>query len=337
MNYAINFVVYSSTTHARGTTLTADCETGSSGLMYNVTVSKSSIMLLMSKAHMLLTRYSTGWYLFIVALFIAIGGAHAADKPLIPLISDDPAPETDSERWAQLREQLFQKRSIDSQSGLLQLDAPRRAFDAARVPVTIRTTLPQNEDSYIRKLYLVVDKNPVPVAGTFTFEPNQGWDTIDAELRINEYSAIRVIAELNDESLHMSDSFVKAVGGCSAPPSSYDRSDATLLGSFNGGVEQPFNPKAPVLARIRLVHPNATGMQFDQFTRTYIPPHYIHTVAAEINGKPLFTLSTNFSLSQDPVLGFNFKPQEQGELLIYALDSKDRRFEKSWVLEPTDL
>jgi len=64
-------------------------------------------------------------------------------------------------------------------------------------------------------------------------EPNEGWDTIDTELRVNEYSNIRVVAERTDGSLHMDHSFIKAVGGCSAPPSSYERSDATLLGNVS--------------------------------------------------------------------------------------------------------
>jgi len=65
-------------------------------------------------------------------------------------------------------------------------------------------------------------------------------------------------------------------------------------------------------------------------SRTYIPAHYIHTMAAEFNDQPIFKLDTNFSLSQDPVLGFNFEPSEKGTLKIYAIDSKKERFQKTW-------
>jgi len=218
------------------------------------------------------------------------------------------------------------------------VDVPGRAFDGARVPITITAAESLPADRYIQKLFIIVDNNPLPLAGTFTFfEPNDGWDTVDTELRINEYSFVRAIAELDDGTLHMSSRFVKAVGGCSAPPSSYDRSDATLLGTIDGGIDAILNPKVPAVARIRLVHPNASGMQFDQMTRTYIPPHYIHTMGAEFNGRKLFQLDTNFSLSQDPVLGFNFQPEEDGELTIYAVDSKDSKFQKSWELRSTKL
>lgn len=77
------------------------------------------------------------------------------------------------------------------------------------------------------------------------------------------------------------------------------------------------------------IHPNASGMQFDQMSRTYIPAHYIHTMVAEFNDEPIFTLETNFSLSQDPVLGFNFEPSEKGTLKIYAIDSEKERFQKT--------
>ncbi|MFK7893750.1 MAG: quinoprotein dehydrogenase-associated SoxYZ-like carrier [Granulosicoccus sp.] len=234
------------------------------------------------------------------------------------------------ERWEILRQQLFGEQELVENDGVIQVEAPGRAFDGARVPITVRSLLPHDSTDVIEKLYIIVDNNPMPVAGTFDFETDTQWDTLDTELRINEYSYLRAVAQLDDGRLFMSSSYVKAVGGCSAPPSSYERSDATLLGSFSGGVEELFNPKVPAVARIRLVHPNASGMQFDQFTRTYIPAHYIHTIQAKFNQKTLVTLSTNFSLGQDPVLGFNFKPDEAGKLTLSAIDSKNKVFEQNW-------
>jgi len=242
------------------------------------------------------------------------------------------ADDESSPRWETVKSQLFDERDIIVNAGIIQIDAPARAFDAARVPITLRTLKPQTKSSYIAKLYIVVDQNPVPVAATFNFEPNKGWNTIDTELRVNEYSEIRVLAELNTGEVHMAHSFIKAVGGCSAPPSSYERSDKNNLGRFDGGIDRFINPEQPAVARFRLSHPNASGMQFDQFTRTYIPPHYIHTINAKFNGEALFSVDTNFSLSQDPVLGFNFKPDSDGELSIEAIDSENQTYSESWVL-----
>lgn len=267
-------------------------------------------------------RFAT-WLLLVLATTLSAGPVSAATgKPLAAIVAE--------ERWDLLRAQLFGDKQIDESGGVILLQMPGRAFDAARVPVTVKALVPQSENYYIQKLHLIVDNNPLPVAGTFHFEPNQGWDTIDTELRVNEYTSSRVVVEMNDGKLYMDSTFVKAVGGCSAPPSSYDRSDKNLLGNISGGVSPLLDPELPAAARIRLIHPNASGMQFDQFTRTYIQPHYIHTMVAQFNGQTLFTLDTNFSLSQDPVLGFNFTPEEGGELLIYALDSENQRYEKAF-------
>lgn len=254
-----------------------------------------------------------------LALLPVLANAESSSEPL-----------SEDERWETIRQQLFGEQEIVENKGVISLVVAGRAFDGARVPVTVRSLQDQSDDRHIQKLYLIVDNNPLPVAGTFEFDTARGWSTIDTELRVNEYSYMRAIAQMNDGSLYMSSSFVKAVGGCSAPPSSYERSDASLLGSFSGGVEQLFNPKVPATARIRLVHPNASGMQFDQFTRTYIPAHYIHTIHAVFNEETIFTLQTNFSMSQDPVLGFNFQPSESGKLTLSAIDSKNQKFEQTW-------
>lgn len=244
--------------------------------------------------------------------------------------AESSATQPEDERWESIRMQLFGEKAISEEPAVISLIAPGRAFDGARVPVTMRALVSQTEEEHIEKLYLIVDNNPVPVAATFDFQTGKQWSTLDTELRVNEYSFVRAVAQMNDGGLFMSSSFVKAVGGCSAPPSSYERSDASLLGTFSGGVEQLFNPKVPAVARIRITHPNASGMQFDQFSRTYIPAHYIHTMHAIFNDKPLFTLETNFSMSQDPVLGFNFHPDESGKLTLSAIDSENRIFEQSW-------
>jgi len=261
---------------------------------------------------------TTGFFLFCL-----LCATHAVAETGLAFNEND-------ERWNIIRQQLFEDRTIEETGNAISLNAPGRAFDAARVPVTLRALSDQTPDNFIRKLYLIVDKNPVPVAGTFTFEPNNGWQTIDTELRVNEYSYMRVVAEMNTGELHMATHFIKAIGGCSAPPSSYDRSDQSRFGVFEASITNLLDPKVPALARIRIIHPNASGMQFDQMSRTYIPAHYIHTMAAEFNDQPIFKLDTNFSLSQDPVLGFNFEPSEKGTLKIYAIDSKKERFQKTW-------
>jgi len=270
-------------------------------------------------------------------------------KPIATQIGGDEtdqAQQTESNsRWDQIRPSLFGDRPILTDIDIIELEAPQRAFNGSRVPVSMRALIPQNDDYFIKKIYLVIDQNPLPLAGTFNFEANKGWASIETEVRINEYTNLRVISETSDNQLHMSQRYVKAVGGCSALPDSYDRSDANAFGRMDLSFGEPIGQKSenplreltggeqPTMARFKLIHPNASGMQFDQFSRTYIPAHFIHTIGAKFNGREIFTLDTNFSLSQDPSIGFNFVPLEDGEMTIYAIDSKDERFEKTWPIE----
>src|SRR4051812_43235322 len=65
------------------------------------------------------------------------------------------------ERWAELQRAIFPNRTISEGVGVIDLDAPPRALDAALVPFTI--TLPG--DKHIKSVVLVIDNNPGPLAG----------------------------------------------------------------------------------------------------------------------------------------------------------------------------
>ena len=52
------------------------------------------------------------------------------------------AAETTADPWPALVQDVFKGRPVEDGSGLLALDAPARAEDAAIVPLTVRATLP---------------------------------------------------------------------------------------------------------------------------------------------------------------------------------------------------
>ena len=80
-------------------------------------------------------------------------------------------------------------------------------------------------------------------------------------------------------------------------------------------------------------------MQFDQVSRNYIPAFFVQNITAELNGKTLIDVETNYSLSENPVLRFNFTPSSLDpahsatEMLVYAVDSKGNRYEKSLAVQ----
>ncbi len=242
-------------------------------------------------------------------------------------------------RWDELKTTYFGDRDIAVGDGVIELQAPPRAHDAATVPIVIT---PVDPDHRIRRVHLIVDKNPLPLAGIFNLSEAAGsWQSLETRIRINEYTDVRAIAELEDGSLYMTSRFVKASGGCSAPA----MSDMDVAMARAGKMQlmlDNFSPgnSSPAEAVIKISHPNNSGMQFDQISRNYIPAFYVHKIAAELNGEQLIDVETNFSLSENPVVYLNFKPRSGSaksssppEIRVYAEDSKGNRYQKSLALE----
>src|SRR5947208_13898790 len=76
--------------------------------------------------------------------------------------------------WPELADNVFKGRALEDGSGLITLDLPSRAEDAALVPLTARPTLPPGDARQLKALTLIVDANPAPVAATFTVGPRAG-------------------------------------------------------------------------------------------------------------------------------------------------------------------
>ena len=125
-----------------------------------------------------------------------------------------PEPE---DTWASLANDIFKGRPLADGTGLVSIEMPARAEDAAIVPVTMRVTLPSSDLRHLKTLTLVIDNNPVPVAATFTFGDSAGVSVISTRVRVNSYTDVHVVAELSDNKLYFAKTYVKASGGCSAP------------------------------------------------------------------------------------------------------------------------
>src|ERR1700756_2146413 len=94
------------------------------------------------------------------AALIACGaGALAAEEA-----ADDP--------WPGLVRDAFNGRAIEDGSSILALDLPYRAEDAAIVPLTVVTNLPPGDARRVNAITVVIDRNPAPVAATFTLGPH---------------------------------------------------------------------------------------------------------------------------------------------------------------------
>lgn len=257
-----------------------------------------------------------GWLLVFTMLFsqlVCIAQAQAQD-----------------DRWAQLRQAYFGDAPITVGDDVITLDAPARAHDAATVPITMTVV---DAGRQIREVYLFVDQNPLPLAGIFRFTEEAGqWHSLETRIRINEYTNVRAIGVLSNGELHMTERFVKAAGGCSAPAmADMDAAMARagkmklLLDEVNSDDALPFSE-----AVIKISHPNNSGMQFDQISRNYIPAFYVNHIKADIDGVEMLDVETNFSMSENPVIRVAFNNDMKATTLnVVAVDSKGNQYENS--------
>jgi sulfur-oxidizing protein SoxY len=259
------------------------------------------------------------------ALWALLGLRAIAAPALQP--TDDPAA---SQVWQKVQASLFDKRPIaPAPAGLLQLEAPARAVDAAVVPIALRTRVPANAGYYVSKLYLVIDANPSPISAIFTFTPDSGRADIETRVRVDDYSHVRAIAETSDGRLYMTTRFVKASGGCSAAPGADAAAAQASLGRIRMRIDGDLQGREPVLAQLAIQHPNHTGLAMDQATRQFTPAHFVRNIDVTYAGRLVLSADLDFSISENPNFRFYFLPRNGGgaaDLRATVVDTKDLRF-----------
>src|SRR5215475_5039534 len=106
--------------------------------------------------------------------------------------------EPSEETWLNIKDNIFNGAKLEDGTGLVVLETPGRAEDAAIVPVTMKAVLPEGDTRLVRRFTLVIDENPAPLAGVFEIGPASGVTIISTRVRVDSYSYIRAAAELSD-------------------------------------------------------------------------------------------------------------------------------------------
>jgi len=238
----------------------------------------------------------------------------------------DDLPDAETAIWTKVKRALFEDRPVhESADGIVELEAPARAEDAAVVPITIRTKLEQKPERYVKRLYLIVDNNPSPLAATFDLSVASGRADVETRIRVDQYTWVRAVAELSDGTLAVDRRYVKASGGCSVAPGN-DAGTAAKLGRMRLAAEQgPYNEAARV--QLMISHPNDSGLAMDQVTRLYPPAYFVRTLEVTYAGKLILGAELDFSISENPYFRFYFVPAQAGELAARAVDTKGLVFE----------
>ena len=228
-------------------------------------------------------------------------------------------------RWQDVAKSVFNGRSVGNGAGLLTIEAPVRALDAALVPVSIAVS-PQLHPV---ALTLIIDDNPAPVAGIVHFGKLADPQRLKLRVRVDQYTMVHAVAELPGGKLLAVSTFIKAAGGCSAPGTTNQTEAMARLGRMKLFVTAGRTPGS-VTAELHISHPNFNGMQMDPVTRFYTPARYIQTITVSHGGERVFSMDGDISLSQDPAITFSFHPNGAAKLDVEVDDSAKAVFRQSF-------
>ena len=246
----------------------------------------------------------------------------------LPALATEPIknPLVAGETWGYLQEDVVGDAAITLSDTLLTLEAPYRAHDAATVPIVLKQRDP---GALVTRATVVIDENPAPVAGEFTFSEAMAPLDFEMRVRVNQYSNVRVISETAD-GLFMTGRFVKASGGCSAPATGDPELALASMGqmklrSFEAGAAMSVPRRE---AQIMIRHPNYSGLQRDQITQLFIPAHFLDHIEVWQEDELLFTMDGGISISENPVFRFFYRDNGALTLTVKATDTEGNTFEK---------
>ena len=189
-----------------------------------------------------------------------------------------------SDSWKEwLKDDLYEEQFLEQTDDII-IESPYRAIDSGNVPIVITT---KSKD--LIKFTLIIDENPTPCCATFEFVGLLPY--IETNIRVNAYTHLTVVAEDIDGNLYVNRKFIKAAGGCSATPIVDNDVPKDRVDIIDDKLH--FDKK-----KIQFNHPNYSGLQFNQLTRTEIPADYIDSVVVKTS-KGIFSYEGTIGISQN--------------------------------------
>ncbi len=240
-----------------------------------------------------------------------------------------------NETWAGLKPDVFGDKPIQSAHGLFTLEAPNRPEDQRAVPVSFKAELLDGRS--IKSVTFVVDENPAPVAAVFNLGPDRTRLSLALNLRFNTGTNVRAILETDDGQLYMASRYVKFAGGqsaCSAPPTGDPEEIAANMGKMQLAHKTTtksvttLRPKA----QLQISHPNHTGMALDQQTLLYIPLRMVSELEVRQGHERVFTMSGSITLSENPVIDFDYRMNGSDEMQVVLKDSNGVRWQQGFPI-----
>lgn len=242
--------------------------------------------------------------------------------------------EASDKLWPVLKESFFAGKTIENVDYIKLEGPPKRAESGAQVPLTMTIEKPLDAPDAVKKVYLFVDANPIPLAATYTFTPLNGKAQISTRVRLETDSYIHAVGETADGKLVMSAIAIRASGGCGGPVDGDESAIRAASGKMKMSVEQPVKFGEANPATLLIKHPMFTGLQRDLVSGGYRPAFYMKHADISFNGKPVMNVEFGVGTSEDPYLRFFYKPEGPGTLDIKAVDNEGKEFTHKAEVNP---
>lgn len=236
--------------------------------------------------------------------------------------------EASDKLWPALKESFFAGKTIEP-APFMKLEGPKRAESGAQVPITLTIDKRLGEQDAIKKVYVIVDANPIPLAAIYHFTELSGKPQLSTRIRMETDSYIHAIGETEDGRLFMTDIVIRAAGGCGGLVDGDDTAIRAAAGKIKINVDPPAQAGAPAVTSFHIKHPMFTGLQRDLASGGYKPAFYIQKVAFTHNGKPVMHADFAVGVSEDPYLRFNYLPDGPGVLEVKADDNEGKSFSQT--------
>lgn len=236
--------------------------------------------------------------------------------------------EADPKLWPVVKEAFFAKRDIQ-EVDFIKIDAPRRAESGAQVPVTFSYDKAAANGVDIKKIYVLVDANPIQLASTYHLTDSLKGFSMETRIRMETDSFVRLIGESADGKLYMAKREIRAAGGCGGTVDNDEAAVRAEAGKIKMNVESPVTFGGLSTAVFNIRHVMRTGLQRDLVSQGYVPAFYINKTEFTYNGKPVMTVDVGVGTSENPYMKFKFTPDAPGKLEVVATDNEGKVFSQS--------
>ena len=218
----------------------------------------------------------------------------------------------DSAVWKKVHASVFGNAPLEAADNVVTLDTPKRAEDAAIVPLAIRRAVPADQGALYRndlahhRQQSVADRSGVSLhAGK---RPRRHRDA-DPDRGVHVRPRGR--ADQRRQALH-GRQLRQGVGRLLGAGGQDAVAAKANLGKMRLRVGDAVEAGRPALAQLMISHPNDSGLAMDQVTRSYATPHFVRRVEVRYGGKLVMNADVDFSISENPNFRFYFVPDGRG-------------------------